>query len=202
MELQEFRGRAGMWLLVLGGCFLLGNLLGGIFLTMADGSGMQGLQEYLLDYFRLISDRCGENRFLAVVWGQAKPMMILGLFSVLPVRQVLMPAFFIVRGLLLGFSNACLFSVFGKIGLVLSGVLFLIPALFWVPAQFLFSLWALTRLPSVWPRAAAQTTKENRVLWEETGYLIICLVLMVLCIWLEYAVLPALVGGIVRVWLF
>ena len=198
MEWQRPHRQVYIWLAILGICFFAGNLCGGIFLALTDTVALEEMRDFLDEYFRLFLEGSPHLSFFSGLLVRFGQFAVLVVCCVLPVAEIAVPFFFTWRGFLLGFSNACLYSLFGRMGLLLSGVLFLIPATLWFPAQLICSLWVFSG------RKNGEKNSGKRILVSREGALClgICLALTVLCAWVEFSLLPPLLGGISRVWLY
>lgn len=170
--------------LVLGLVFLVGGLLGLLFVGLADGAGAQELDAYLRDYLRLSQEgKLGGVFWPALLerWGYLLPVLLLGLT---PLGVLGIPAVLGVRGFDLAFSAACFCRVFGGVGLLPAFVLFGIPALIWCPVLFLAGSRGFCQAGQAGPGVLS-----GRNFWLPAG---IFLVLMLLCAVLENTAVPVL----------
>lgn len=173
---------------VLSAAFLIGGLLGLLFVGLADEGGAQELGRYLREYLQWMQGARQSGLFLAALrtrWGMLAPVLLLGLT---PLGVPAIPAVLGVQGFRLAFSAACFCRVFGGVGLVPALVLFGIPALIWCPVLFLAGSRSLCR--------AGQGDRMTL----PGHWLSICVffVLMFLCAVLEYTAVPVLLRGAAR----
>ncbi len=102
------------------------------------------------------------------------------------------PALFACRGFLLCYAVGVFYRLWGGAGLSAALILFALPALFWMPA--LFTLGA-QGLPASWLLARRRFGKGkptffyNRSFWTRCA---VCALLVLLCSWVEYLCVPAL----------
>ena len=167
--------------------FLVGGLLGLLFVGLADGAGARELETYLRDYLHLVQEGRQPGLFRAALrtrWGELLPVLLLGLT---PLGVVGIPAVLGYRGFQLAFSAACFCRVFGGAGLLPAFVLFGVPALIWCPVLFLAGSRALCR--------AAGSQGSRAVHW---AGLCLFLTLMFLCAVLEHTAVPVLLRGAAR----
>ena len=170
--------------------FLVGGLLGLLFVGLADGGGARELEHYLRDYLRLVQEGRQSGLFWAALrdrWGALIPVLLLGLT---PLGLLGIPAVLGYRGFQLAFSAACFCRVFGGAGLLPAFVLFGIPALIWCPVLFLAGSRAFCRAG----RAEGDRGDPRR-------WVSVCVFfsLMLLCAVLEHTAVPVLLREAARV---
>ena len=119
--------------------FLLGALIGCIFMVFAEENGVEELEQYLSQYFELLKRNEVEVSFGNILWRQGRYYLYVTLFSLSVVGIVMIPILAGSRGFLFAFSCAACYRLFGISGLWIALVLFGIPALFWYPGFLLLS---------------------------------------------------------------
>ena len=108
-----FPPEQGGAVLVLSLAFLIGGLLGLLYVGLADHAGAQELEQYLRDYLHLVQGEKQSGLFrtaLRARWGALITVLLLGLT---PLGVAAIPAVLGWRGFQLAFSAACFCRVFG-----------------------------------------------------------------------------------------
>ena len=189
----------GSILVVLCLLFLAGGVAGCLFAGLGDRAGAQELQNYLVDYLCLVREGEASCALWSAVFSELRrllPVLLLGLAAV---GVVLIPLVLAVRGFLFAFSVGCFCRVFGGAGLLPGLILFGLPALLWGPALFLAAFQgmvgsqALMRRVMGDPRCALPFSPRY---WLRAG---LCVLLVLACAGLEYAVVPVLLRAAARV---
>lgn len=127
-------------MILLGGSFLLGGMLGFFFASIIPQEEDLSLFQYYADYFTAVKSGDTEAKLWTVFWGNVKaPILAFFLgFSVLGLWGL--PLLFLVESFTFTFSVSTLCRVLGVSGLLPAFVLFGLPALWWVPMFFLLGL--------------------------------------------------------------
>jgi hypothetical protein len=180
---------------ILGLCFLLGGLVGQMFVRLSGSSGAQALSRYLQEYLRMAQDGTVLRSLWPVLWEQLRYFLLTVLLGFTAVGVIGLPVLFAVRGFFFSFSIACFCLVFGGVGLLPALVLFGLPALLWVPALFLLGSQGLAGAWNLLHQNSGRAWNSGGVNWQCVGF---CLALVLLCGVLEYIVIPDLLGVAAR----
>jgi uncharacterized membrane protein SpoIIM required for sporulation len=180
---------------ILGLCFLLGGLAGQVFVRLCGGSGGENLRVYLREYLRLAQEGTPVRVLWPILWEQLRYFFLTLLLGWTAAGVVGLPVLFAVRGFFLSFSVACFCLIFGQTGLVPAFVLFGLPALFWVPALFLLGSQGLSNAWGLFRPRVGRTWEPTGVDWRCVGF---CFLLILLCGFLEYSIIPDLLGAVAR----
>lgn len=175
---------------ILGGMFLLGALAGCLFAVLADEAGTQELERYLGQYFNMIQGETNQVSFWRTFWIQSRYILVAWFLGSASIGVLGLPFLFGLRGCLMSFSTAVCYRVFGNSGLWLAGVLFVIPAFFWLPGLLLVGERSFTRsITSLyWDKNdIGITTRQQK---REYSSILWAAGLFVLGAWLESKVLP------------
>lgn len=177
-------------LAVLSAAFFGGGLLGCVLAAGMDSGG-----DSLADYLRQFLSLAGEQAppLAGVVWDSVRwPLLVFSLgFTTLGLLGI--PLAFAVRGFLLSFSIASFVRSFGERGEILAALLFGVSGILATPVLFVLGVQGLT----------ASRCLASRVLGDgrwirpyDRGYFFrcgLCAAVLCVCIFLEYALIPALV---------
>lgn len=192
-----FTLRGGVFL-ILTGAFLLGGVLGCLFAALADEQGAQELEQYLRQYITLLGNGALEVSFWSVLWSQGRYVLAAGLLGSAVLGVVGLPVLMGLRGFLLSFSVAVCYRVFGTAGLWSAGVLFGIPALFWLPCLLFCGAWGMKRglklLRSGGGNAGVEIVSSGR----ELRVLLCTAVFLAAGIFVEYIMVPLGVELVLR----
>lgn len=187
-------------LLILGGFFLLGGAVGGVFAGLADGDGALALGGYLRDYLTLAARGTVARSLLPLLWEQLRYFLAALVLGLTALGVAGLPLLFVVRGFFFSFSVGCFFRVFGSAGLLPALALFGIPALVWAPGFFLAGVQGLSNARCLLRRSLDGGRPDlpcgQPSYWVRAGF---CCVLFLLCGALEYMVVPVLLRAAARV---
>lgn len=179
--------------LILGGLFVLGGLLGCGAAGSIHGEGADALKDYLHTYLVLAEEGTVPVSFGQVLWGQMKYPVMLVLLGFTALGVIGIPVLFSVRGFLFAFSVACFCRVFGAAGLLPALFLFGLPAILWVPAFFVLGFWALQTSRRMLNRYMG--VEQGKEPAEKGPVWAACIASGIVCGGLEYFVLPVLLGA-------
>jgi len=128
-----------------------------------------------------------------VVWKEGRWFLVCALLGATKLGVAVLPVLFIMRGFFFAFGSACLFRFFGLIGFLPVGIIFVLPALFWMPG---FLLFGMSRI-SAGIRALKNSVSDVRdisVFRSHRASTICGVVLLGICIFVECSFLPALLS--------
>lgn len=205
---RKWKSRQLVWpskrevpLFLLGAMFLLGGILGCCFANLLDGDGAQALSEYLNDYVALAMEDGIQPGFWSLLGGRLGLLAAAVLFGLTAIGVVGFPILFGVRGFFLAYSVACFSRLLGTAGMIPGLILFGLPALLWMPALFLLGIQGMDGAWTMLRRGLGESRcplPYSSVYWVRVA---LCAGAMLLCVLLEYMVVPVLLRGAVRVFL-
>ena len=131
------------YVLVLVLCFLLGGLIGCLFVRSVSGSG--SLDGYIRQYTGSMAEHMVSLRFLPMLFDTLRIPVLVFLLGLSFVGIVGIPCIFAVRGFFLCLCVSCFIDAFGLRGTFLAFVLFGLSALISMPALFLLGVHGLKR---------------------------------------------------------
>lgn len=184
----------GSILLLLSFLFLLGGVAGCLFVSLSQESGAAELRRYLADYMELAGQKTIAREFLPLLWGQIRRLLLVVLLGMTAVGVVGIPLLFCTRGFLFAFSVGCFCRVFGGAGAIPALILFGLPALLWGPAFFLVGLQGMDSARCLLLRGAGgdrNLIPFSHGYWFRVG---LCCAMCLLCAWIEFCVVPVLLG--------
>ncbi len=179
-------------MILLGGGFFLGGLLGFLFAGLIPREGEIGLTSYFTDYLQAAKLGQTEANLFTVFWGNLKFPLFAFFMGFSFLGTVGLPLLFGVEGFIFTFSVSTLCRVLGVSGLIPSFLLFGLPALLWAPALFLLGLQSFYAAIQLWGRARREDVYPK-------GYFFRALFcFFVLCgnVALEFLLLPSLLQGV------
>mgnify|MGYP005810353875 CR=1 FL=1 len=187
-------------LLVLGGAFLLGGIVGCVWAVLAGGEGGQALCDYLVDYLSLVgAEEQLPSGIWTILWGLMKYVLIALILGLTALGVVGLPVLFGIRGFLLCFSVGCFLRIFGGQGLFPAFALLGLPSLLWVPAFFLVGTQGLLSAQQLLRRSWGDgrgTLPFSRNYWFRA---VMCVGITALCGMLELWVVPVLLRAAAQV---
>lgn len=191
---------ARLWpLLTVGGCFLVGGILGCMFSALASQNSARQLGEYLTDYISLLKAGMITWSIPAVLWNQGRWFLFCVLFGLTGIGIIALPALFAARGFLFAFSVSCFIRFLGDVGAIPAALMFGLPALLWAPGFFLSGFWGLS---SSFRIARSRTGESAASAWSGRSlraYISWSIILFLLCVCLECALLPVLLPIAARI---
>ena len=116
-----------------GGCFLLGGVLGCLLGTYTGEIAAGEVEAYLRDFMELARAREVSWSVPSVIWSSIRWLLVCVIFGLTAVGVGILPLLFGLRGLLMTFGISCFVRVFGGVGLLPAALLYGIPALLWIP---------------------------------------------------------------------
>lgn len=185
-------------MLVVGGSFLAGGILGCLFGALASGEGASQLQQYLNDYVRLAGEGQVSWSAVGVLWDHGRWLLACVLLSMTAFGVVVLPVLFGVRGFLLAFGVSCFMRFFGGVGLLSALLLFGAPALLWAPGLFLVGVQGFSGSLRLVRRRLGDQTAASGVSVAFRSSVVLGLILLVLCVILECSLLPVLLPSAAR----
>ena len=179
--------------------FLVGGIIGCLFSGLGDRAGAQDLRNYLVDYLSLVRDGQASVTVWPAVWGELRCLLLILFLGFAAVGVAVIPLVLAVRGFFFAFSVGCFCRVFGAAGLVPGLVLFGLPALLWGPAFFLAAFQSMTSSQALMRRVMGDSRCAmpfSPRYWLRAG---VCMLLVLSCAGIEYAVVPVLLRAAARV---
>ena len=185
--------------ILLGGLFLLGGVLGCLAARCVEGESGTALQEYLRAYLAMSRENGTVLSAAGILWERFRFPLCILLMSFTAFGIVCIPAVLLLRGFLFSFSIACFIRLFGWKGLLPAAALFGFSALVWLPALFEMSVLGLEQSYRLVQRCTGE--KKEGMLQPSGGLMSwgICLAAMILSAGLEYFVVPRLVNALSHV---
>lgn len=184
-------GVAGLFLLSIS--FVIGSVSGCILVNQVGGDGKAALENFLQEYLTVAnSGLLLRPSAAALLWDVLRWPLFLLLLSVTPLGLIGLPVIFLVRGFLLAFSIASFFRIFGAAGLGLAFVLFGISGIFCIPVLFAFGtqgFWVSGALTGRLMGEGRKCRLCNRSTLFRCG---VCILILCLCCFLEYHLVPVL----------
>ena len=122
---------------VLCGSFLIGCVVGcSLVLHLHSDMAIQ-LKEYLSDYFRIVRETEYKPLISGMFWDQIRWLLPCILLGTGFFGSIVLPVLFLARGVFFAFGVASFVRFYGLSGVILSGIVFGISALIWMPGLFL-----------------------------------------------------------------
>lgn len=181
---------------LLGSMFLAGGVVGCMLAGRIQGDSGIALQDYLKAYFALAEGAGVNAGFLDVMWEQFCFPLLVFVLGFTAVGVVGVPVAFSIKGFMLSYSVACFCRMFGFTGLLPALFLFGFPALLWAPALFILGIQAVdtsyAMLCCCLGTGVRPAFCEGSFWWR----CILCMGLLVLCVALEYWILPAFMQSV------
>lgn len=158
-------------------CFSVGALCG--FLLAFLGEPSIELENYLLDYFGLVSERELGISFFSVFWDCVRWPLFVILFGFTAFGVVLIPLVFLIRGFLLSYSVASFGVLLGDKGVAVAAVLFGISVLLILPVLFVIGCESLRAVCMRLPKSSfsGENCFKPEVLLPSIGVLAIAVAL-------------------------
>jgi len=184
--------RKNLLIWILAAAFLLGCILGAVSVSNMGSQGAAQLREYLTDYMILARQDYPAQSVSSVFWSYGRwglLCVVLG-FGLLGV--VCMPILFCFRGFLLAFSVGCFVRFWGLSGVVPAFVLFGLTAILWLPGMLVGGFYILSS-------GAPYRRSNNRKTGVLRTVLLFCLLLSLICAWVEHSLFPVLLPVTARI---
>lgn len=174
-------------LLVLGGAFLFGGIVGCLLAGSVGGGGIDSLSSYLQGYLSAVhSGQAVAPGLLGLIWEQVRWPLFAVLLGLTALGLPGLPVLFAARGFFLAFSVGSFVRVFGPMGGIWAFPLFGLSGLFTIPVFFLLGAEGLTRL-------GKSPIAGNRALWYG-----LCACALALCVLAESFIAPSLLSLIAK----
>lgn len=184
-------------LLILSIAFLLGGLAGCLLADQVGGDGGDLLSDYLEGYLSAVSSSgAAKPEVLSLLWEIVRwPLLVIAL-SLTPLGLLGIPVLFLVRGFLLSFAIASFFRVMGGLGLALAFVVFGLTGLICVPVLFILGIQGFLSASAMLGRLMGES--KRLPLWDRMALLRCCVCAAALCVcgFIEYCVVPVLLGSL------
>ena len=177
---------------ILSVAFLFGCFLGAIWAAGLDGERAGQLRSYMSEYLAMAEQTGVTASFGSILWSHFRWCLYLLLFGLSTFGILWLPVLFGLRGFLLTFAVGCFLRVYGGTGIVPGLLLLGLPSLLWIPAMWIMTTQMMEccflRLGSK-IRAGQSASGIQR---NFTTVLGMSFLLMLLCVFLEYWILPGL----------
>ena len=180
------------------GLFLIGGVAGCLFAKLAGEDGAQELSDYLCDYLTLARDGTVFRSLSSVFWHRVRDFLVVALVGMTAVSLLAIPLIFAAQGFVFAFSLGCFCRVFGAVGLVPGVLLFGFPAILWVPGLFWIGMQSVSRYVPRLRRGLDETQAASSISSYWLG-LAVCGMLVLICVGVEYAVIPVLFRAAARI---
>ncbi|MFI3254949.1 MAG: hypothetical protein R3Y63_11545 [Eubacteriales bacterium] len=179
-------------MILLGGGFFMGGLLGFLFAGLIGGAGEVGLTSYFLDYLQAAKEGQTQANFLTVLWGNMKFPLIAFFMGFSFLGTLGLPILFGVEGFVFTFSVSTLCRVLGVSGLIPSFLLFALPSLIWVPILFVLGLQSFYAAILLWGRGRKEDVYPKGYFFRS----FLCLLGLFANVTFEYLLLPNLLQAV------
>lgn len=187
-------------LLILSISFFLGGLAGCLLADQVGGDGSDALTRYLEGYLSIVySGDAVRPEVLSLIWEIVRWPLLAVALSLTPLGLLGIPILFLVRGFLLSFTIASFFHVLGAWGLVLAFVVFGITGLICVPVLFILGVQSFLSAGAMIGRLMGESSRTP--LFDRMALLRCCVCAAALCVcgFIEYCVIPILLGTLAGV---
>jgi len=194
----KYRGRM-FALLFLSGCFLCGILAGCFWADSVTESGGAALSEYVTGYLAVLQEEGAKGGSLfTTFWDLFRWPVVTVLAAFTVPGLIVIPAIFLVRGFLLSFATACFVRVLGSTGIIWAFVLFGVSGMLSLPVLFILGTQGVVSCRQLCLRLMGVRSGKERIFGNE--YMIrcgLCMVLLLICIFLEQFIVPVLLTVLV-----
>lgn len=187
-------------LLILSISFFLGGLAGCLLAKQVGGGGSDALSSYLEGYLSVVySSGAARPEALSLFWEIVRWPLLAVALSLTPLGLLGLPVLFLVRGFLLSFAIASFFHVLGVFGLAFAFVVFGITGLICVPVLFILGVQGFLTAGAMIGRLMGEG--KRLPLFDHMTLLRCCVCAAVLCVcgFIEYCVVPVLLGSLAGV---
>ena len=177
------------------GSFMFGGVVGSLFAALTSESTARQLYDYLSDYLSLAGKTNVAIPLGDIMWSHVRWLLfcVLGIFAGLAFLAI--PVLVAVRGFLFSFGIACFVRFFGLVGLIPACVLIGIPAFFWIPGLLFVAILGVSDGCAI--QRGVTSVEDKAGGWRKIRTCIaVSTLLIVLCVFLEYSLLPALLYGV------
>lgn len=182
---------------LLGVTFLVGGLLGVLYVGLESQSGAEELRNYLIDYLSVLSNGTAEVSLWPLLRDRLSVLLLTLLLGSTPLGVLGLPVLFCIQGFRFGFSVTCFCRVFGGAGLFPAFALLGLPEIIWLPLLFLAGTRGLLLVRDM---LTARRTGGGAVsmsgLWLRLG---LYTVLLVVCVLIENMAVPVLLRAAAQV---
>lgn len=189
LDLPSSGGTAVLFILSI--AFFIGGMAGCILVNRVGGNGEVALEEFLEGYLTVVnSGELMQPNVLTLVWETLRWPLLILILSVTPLGLFAIPVLFLVRGFLLSFSIASFFRVLGTSGLALAFTLFGVTGVLYVPVLFILGVQGFLFSGAMAGCLMGEGRKRlrfDRVVLFRCG---ICAVVLCVCCFLEYHLVP------------
>lgn len=172
--------------------FLLGSLLGAVWAGGLDANQTEQLHKYISEYLSVTEQTDVAVAFGSIFWNHFRWYLCLLLLGVSFPGMFFLPVLFGFRSFLLTFSLGCFLRIFGGVGLIPGLILLGLPSFLWIPAMWITasSVPEYCLFRSVPKSNSSQT--PSRPGCDFGAALGAGFILIFLCVFLEYLVIPEL----------
>ncbi len=181
------------------GTFLLGGLVGCAFGATVRDEAAKQVNTYLTDFIVLAQSGQLTWPVPATIWNQGRWFVLCLLFGGSRIGVAVLPILLAARGFLLVFSVSCFLRFLGSAGILAAVILFGIPALFWIPALIIAGTLGMASSFRVLLGRCSGTAALSSYGQTARRELLLSIVLIVLCVFLECGLLPYLLPVAARI---
>lgn len=191
---MEILSSRTMFLMVLGGLFLMGGLLGCFLGGNIHADGAQGLKEYLEGWFSLVQEQGISPGPGQVLPDRLRYPLLVFLLGFTAAGVIGVPVLFAMRGFAFVFPVACICRLYGGAGLLPGLVLFGLPGMLWIPALFILGMQSMSSSCEL-----LRMRGKGRLFGIQREWLVCggCFGTLILCALLECYVFPLLAASAV-----
>ena len=174
--------------------FLFGGFLGAVWAAGLDGDQSLQLRSYISEYLSMAEQMCAVASFGSILWSHFRWCLYLLLFGLSAFGILCLPVLFGLRGFLLTFAIGCFLRVYGGAGIIPGLLLLGLPSVLWIPA-----MWIMTSLMMEYCFMRASLKAGTGQLSPGIRRDVTAsFLLMLLCVFLEYWILPGLLAVAAR----
>lgn len=189
-----------LWpMVIVGGCFLLGGVLGCLFAAAVTGDSAEQLRSFLTDYIELSRNAAAEVSVWRIAWSEGRWLLLCAFLGLSGLGAAALPVVFVLRGFLFAFGAGCFVRFLGVLGFIPACVVFALPALLWMPSLFLCGILGLSAgFRSVKGRSDAALLVSGAGFDRRAG-IAVSMLMFLLCVLIEWGLLPALLPLAARI---
>lgn len=178
-------------LFILSVAFVVGCVAGCVLVNQVGGSGEAALEAFFDEYLSVVnSGGLTQPNIFSLVWETFRWPIFIILLSVTPLGLFAIPILFLIRGFLFSFSIASFFRVLSTSGLILAFALFGFTGLLYVPVLFVLGVQGFLCSGTMTGRLMGEGRKRLRFDRIALFRCCFCIVVLLVCCFLEYYLVP------------
>lgn len=179
--------------------FLIGSILGATWAAGLDSVQTEQLRSYISEYLSVAEQTGVAVAFGSVFWNHFRWYLCLFFFGLSACCVLCLPVMLGLRGFLLTFAVGCFLRVFGGTGIVPVLVLFGLPSVLWLPAMWIAVSSMMECCFSQIASKGGAWKPAPGLRHDVAAALGISFLLVLLCVFLEYWILPGLLSVAARI---